>query len=700
MDIIVSNLGVISQGKLSIEKDIVNIKYGINGSGKSTIAKGLELFINNDDLGELKPFGIDVQPIISMNEKVSNIIVFNQDYVNNYLFKDDIANNSFEIMINTNEYKLGKKRIENMFVDLVTSINNVNTKTIVSELESLKANIPIQKKITKTKGIQYSISASSKFMKAKKIANLDEVLDEKSIKYKDRLKNNNNHEWLKWFIAGQKFIEENRKCPFCLHDLETNFDETVKSIESSVNSTGLKQNLDVKETVSNVEKYMTELNREKIQSITNKTDNLSSVELKELYEIVNLCNTELTKLNNLSSLNVSEVKKKFEEKTLMDFLENNILELKFYENLSDEIKSNIEKINKAIQNIIYKSEELSTITKDFAEKLNKLVESKKEYINEFLNISGIPYKIDIVEDGEDDFKTVLYPLHSDEKVTDKCLSFGEKNAISLILFSLEACKNYELIVLDDPVSSFDNNKKFAILYYLFTKTDAVFKSKTVLLFTHDFDIIVDFIYKEEFKKIDNKCSFVKNNNGNFDEKQIKKNSVSYTIRLWRKKAENPEMHPLLRVVNLRKYLQYTKPGEETAKNILSSLEHNDNAPMEYKNKKKQYILDQEKIDEGVECIKRYINDFDYITYLEKIQDKESLRKLYDCTNSSIIKLQILRMLINIAGDRIENQVFWDYLTEYYHVENNEMTSLDDKRFDIIPNYIMNMADEIIDKIFK
>ena len=67
---------------------------------------------------------------------------------------------------------------------------------------------------------------------------------------------------------------------------------------------------------------------------------------------------------------------------------------------------------------------------------------------------------------------------------------------------------------------------------------------------------------------------------------------------------------------------------------------------------------------------------------------------------SLIKLQILRMLINIAGDRIENQVFWDYLTEYYHVDNNEMTSLDDKRFDIIPNYIMNMADEIIDKIFK
>ena len=101
MEITVSNLGVISQGKLTLEKDIVNIKYGINGSGKSTISKGLELSINNEDLRELKTYGTDIQPVVSMSEGISNVIVFNQDYVNKYLFKDDIANNSFEIMINT-----------------------------------------------------------------------------------------------------------------------------------------------------------------------------------------------------------------------------------------------------------------------------------------------------------------------------------------------------------------------------------------------------------------------------------------------------------------------------------------------------------------------------------------------------------------------------------------------------------------------
>lgn len=117
-------------------------------------------------------------------------------------------------MINTNEYKFRK----NMFMDLITGINNVNTKAIITELEALKTNIPIKKKETKTKEARYSISITSKFTKAKKIANLDEILDGKSTKYKDSLESNN-HEWLKWFVAGKKFIKENKKCPFCLNDL-------------------------------------------------------------------------------------------------------------------------------------------------------------------------------------------------------------------------------------------------------------------------------------------------------------------------------------------------------------------------------------------------------------------------------------------------------------------------------------------------
>ncbi len=58
------------------------------------------------------------------------------------------------------------------------------------------------------------------------------------------------------------------------------------------------------------------------------------------------------------------------------------------------------------------------------------------------------------------------------------------------------------------------------------------------------------------------------------------------------------------------------------------------------------------------------------------------------------------MIINLTEQQVESKVFWDYLTTYYHVENNEMTSLDEDKFDVIPDYIMNMANNIIEDIFK
>ncbi|MDE8065816.1 ABC transporter ATP-binding protein, partial [Erysipelothrix rhusiopathiae] len=311
-----------------------------------------------------------------------------------------------------------------------------------------------------------------------------------------------------------------------------------------------------------------------------------------------------------------------------------------------------------------------------------------------------PYSIDILASNELDYKTVLKPLKSSESITEECLSFGEKNAISLILFSLEASIDYELIILDDPVSSFDNNKKFALLYYLFAKENAAFTNKTVLLFTHDFDIIIDFIYKNEFKNINNKCSFVKNSNGAFSDIEIKKRDVSHTIRMWSKKAENDSLPPLLRVVNLRKYLQYTCPEEQIAIDILSSIEHNDDKPKQIVSRLKQEIDDKEKLNEGITCIKKWIRDFDYDLYLSKVQDKMELKKLYKNSKSSICKLQILRMIINLTEEKFGDKVFWDYLTEYYHVENNEMISLNEKKFDNIPNYIMRISDEIIEDIYK
>lgn len=58
------------------------------------------------------------------------------------------------------------------------------------------------------------MKGTSKFVKARKLADLDELLDEQAMKYKERLESNNNHMWLKWFQAGKDFIEENQNVLF------------------------------------------------------------------------------------------------------------------------------------------------------------------------------------------------------------------------------------------------------------------------------------------------------------------------------------------------------------------------------------------------------------------------------------------------------------------------------------------------------
>ena len=53
-------------------------------------------------------------------------------------------------------------------------------------------------------------------------------------------------------------------------------------------------------------------------------------------------------------------------------------------------------------------------------------------------------------------------------------------------------KKPSLIILDDPISSFDKNKKYAILEMLFRRdSDSCLKNKTVLMLTHDVEPIID-----------------------------------------------------------------------------------------------------------------------------------------------------------------------------------------------------------------
>jgi wobble nucleotide-excising tRNase len=131
------------------------------------------------------------------------------------------------------------------------------------------------------------------------------------------------------------------------------------------------------------------------------------------------------------------------------------------------------------------------------------IEKYKIQINEFLKYAGYKYIIDIQEVNEE-YKLRLQ--HSDISFFvengNQHLSYGEKNAFALMLFMYDCLsKNPNLIILDDPISSFDKNKKFAIIDRLF-RGEKSLKGKTVLMLTHDIDPIID-MFKVLYGKIYN-----------------------------------------------------------------------------------------------------------------------------------------------------------------------------------------------------
>ena len=102
-----TNCNNITNGQLEIAEGCLNIKYGVNGTGKSTIAKVIEAFVNNDDTlkEELVPYqNIGDKnaspPTVTGLDNIKKIAIFNEQFVERYLFKEtELFEDSFSIFV-------------------------------------------------------------------------------------------------------------------------------------------------------------------------------------------------------------------------------------------------------------------------------------------------------------------------------------------------------------------------------------------------------------------------------------------------------------------------------------------------------------------------------------------------------------------------------------------------------------------------
>lgn len=685
----------IIKADIKILPDFLNVKYASNGTGKSTIAKAIKLTSEENSLNDLQPYGVKEKPNVSSNSPIADVFIFNEDFVNNFVFlKSEVMENSFEVFIKSKNYdeKLEalNKRLKDLRIDLKQDEEIIDMRGVIRNVTS-KITLNADGEIRNNPFLKSLISREHIF-------NIPENLEH----FRPFIESDYNVDWIDWKNKGYAFDDMN-KCPFCTEDLKS-FYKKEKSIFKACYTKSNAQNM--KDMLSFFELLKKYISDEKFDLLNNcikcsSDEVLIRSTLKQFINELNYIEEKINKIVNFDSYRIQS-----EEISLLDDKLNDLKLNPIFLNVFDsiEMKKLVTRINENIDSILA---EVTSLKKEVGV-LKGLIQATARKstvdINNFLESAGISYEIVIDVVSESDSKTVLKYKDRNENTHDvddikKRLSWGEKNAFALVLFMHYATSNSaDLIILDDPISSFDSNKKYAIINRLFKNsgTDRTFYNKTVLLLTHDFEPVIDFIVNGKPSSKFVSATYLVNKNGIVSETEIKKDDIQSQIKLLSTVIDDDEINVIHRLVSMRKLIEHTRKTdeEEFAYSIISSLLHGKEIP-DKKIENEILLMDSTEIDSGNSYIKNRIPSFSYKQVLNENLTRKSLIDAYNNEICSYLKLQLFRVFLELYGRRagLNDDVLLKYIDETYHIENDFLYTFDYRKFDIVPDFIMKKCDE-------
>jgi len=97
-------------------------------------------------------------------------------------------------------------------------------------------------------------------------------------------------------------------------------------------------------------------------------------------------------------------------------------------------------------------------------------------------------------------------------------------------------------------------------------------------------------------------------------------------------------------------------------------------------------------------IRIYINEFNYQDILSIINNKFLMKQLYLESNNNYEKTEIFRIMLKTFGLLNINPVIEEFINEEFHIENAYIFQLDPYAYNLVPNYIVEMCDRIVNRI--
>ena len=702
----IENCNNIAEGELTIEEGKLNILYGINGTGKTTIAKAIEFSKDPQKIEDLQSFFTDDPATVSISPDIGKILVFNEEFVRDIVFKEDeVIQNSFEVFLKTPNYSQKKAQLDQ---HLQVLHNVIKQDEEIQELQRLLEQIRSKfkrnsnGKLSKT-GVYKSVLSKSN------LYNIPEELDS----YRPFITNTEiNIPWIDWKSKGDAY-DVGDSCPYCAESLNRTIHDRRKEVFKKTYKKADSQHLkDLLELLENLRIYIKPGKYDELVSYV-KTDVpediISAILEKLLLELDVMLNrfAAIVEFGNRRIV-LADISKLDQQINEMEIPEN------FFEIIGGEkSESIIGRINVQVSELRSEATLLKKEMGALKGIMQATIQTSQTDINEFLKTAGINYELVILAEDENNSRTILKQCFSKErtdvtKIRDH-LSWGEKNAFALILFMYYAVmQNPRLIILDDPISSFDTNKKYAILHRMFKnigKRDVSLEGKTVLFLTHDFEPIIDFIVIGKLGEERAKASFICNEHGIVKAHGIDPNSDVKLITVECSEiAKNINVNIVSRVAFLRKLSELNgRNGKwDLVYEILSCLIHANEIKRRIGNN--TYIdISPEDIALGISTIKEYIPNFDYYDLKNNIYTKEGIKTLYSIEKNAYFKVQLFRELNEILN---HNEVkitqmdgaWYKFIDETYHIENDYLHFLDIIKYNIVPGYIIDNVDEIVSGI--
>ena len=685
LSIQISHCNNLESADITLVKSALNIKYGPNGIGKSTIARALTLRAEGDDaLEALTPFKYregtgHPQPAVTGADDIRSVLTFDDQYVSQFVFqRDEVLRNSFEIFINTEEYRIGIEEIERLFAALQeTFVDQAEFNDAVHAFTHLCDVFGV----TKAGALSKSTKGYKAIAAGGKLKNIPDPLKG----YTGFLQSDDPASWVAWQAKGNGFLGLSDNCPFC--SVESVDKATAELVSKEYETATVKNMSLLRAAVDTVGHYFEVSYLEQLNEILSSITEPSPEQLQFLATLRGEVEVFLGRLKLLRGLAFHTLR---DEEKVDEYLSGLKVNLGLLRSLnSDATGSVVTLINEKLDHV---AAQISIVKQRIGEqraRVVKLIEANQRQINSFLSSAGYRYQVRIVP-SEDTYRMLIehqdLPGHLDSATSH--LSFGERNAFALVLFMYHVRHDKpDLVVLDDPVSSFDQTKKFAILHELFRGKHSI-RDQTTLMLTHDLEPAIDIVRistSRLFAAASPVAHFLSSRDGTITEKPILKSDIKTFGEVCDANIA-AAADDVIKVIYLRRKLEILGVSDETS-DVLSSLLHLREVPDRPIGGGAREPLESAEVATAVVKIREELPGFDYGRLVGELRDLETLKAKFAATAVGYEKVQIFRMMLEL-DEPDDDDTFKKFVNETFHIENEYVMQLDPREFDSVPEFVV------------